>query len=114
MARKRGLDHSVVETKQSKEQDEAIALLGKSWVEFCGLTCPIDSWLLGLARAHGLDASEYAIRQTGRKLSLRRRMATPWMPMAPGDTVHPLRETPLVVHFQTGLHLQPDKKSEGR
>ena len=68
MARKRGLDHSVVETKQSKEQDEAIALLGKSWVEFCGLTCPIDSWLLGLARAHGLDASEYAIRQTGRKL----------------------------------------------
>lgn len=53
----------------SKEQFEALAVLEKTWASSCEeLRCPPDEEILGLIRAHGLAASEYAVRRLGRKL----------------------------------------------
>ena len=60
-----------------RAHEQTIETLAKIWVESCDLRVPHDSWLMGLVLANGLDAAEYAITRTGRKLRAARQTGEP-------------------------------------
>jgi hypothetical protein len=76
--RKKSLEFSAaVAAPLNKAEFEAIAVLGKTWVEHLEMPCPTDSWLRGLLRQAGAENALSAIETAGRKVRWGRKNSEP-------------------------------------